>query len=1117
MRLLPCFLSAILATAILSCSDDNRNSVFVPVSTTPSGSNQNSTRFELLAPNQCGIDFKPEITDEHRYNFIADPYIYNGGGVAVLDVNNDGLQDLFFTNRLQGCRLYLNEGNLHFNDISESSGVGSFSGLKTGVVAVDVNTDGWMDLYVCRTWLSPVPERKNILLVNNRNGTFTDKAAEARLDDISASQHANFFDYDQDGDLDCYVLNHPVDFKTINNLDHQGNDARKDLPRNEFESDRLLRNDKGVFTDVTNMAGLANRAFGLSTLASDFNGDGWTDLFVGNDFVMPDFLYINNQDGTFSDQADRYFRHTSNHTMGADYADLNNDGFSDLITLDMLAEPLDRRLRLMNTMQRTRDTQMRAKGYGRQVMRNTLQINNGNNGFSEAACLTGMFATDWSWAPLVADLDNDGYKDVFISNGIQRDLNDTDFFVFTADSINRSGGISKSRFPDFNEFVKMMPSVPVSNYVFRNTGNMEFVQVSSDWGFTEKGFSNGAVYADLDNDGDLEIVTNTLQSPPHIYENKATNLNSNHWLQIKLRGTAENPMGIGAVVRVFDRNEKGESVILFAQEMTNVRGFYSSVEPIFQIGAGSRTSIEKVEVSWGKYSQTLYNVPTNQRITLNRADATPAKLPAMGIQRVFADITTESGISYTHRENDFEDFDREKLIPWRLSRRGPCLSAADINGDRLSDLFIGGAAGQAGTVFIQQPGGKFREMPQPVFEKDKACEDTGSVFFDADGDGDSDLFVASGGNEAPGSSAVYQDRLYLNDGKGLFTSAVGAIPVENNPGTCVAAADLNQDGRPELIIGGGCEPGKYPRSTYTRLLYNDGGTFRLATELIPGLAEAGLVTDIRVADINGDALPEIIVAGEWMAIRVFGQQKGAYSDMTVQYGLGNSTGLWRSVETADLDQDGDMDIMAGNIGLNTRYKASVGAPLRLFATDLDKNGSTDPIIAQADGGRYRPAAQREMLAAQVPSVRKRFPRNTPYATAAIEEIFPEEDLLGGLILQAQILASGWFENKNGIFEFHALPYPAQLAPVERMIAGQFNRDDITDLIVLGNDYGMDTETYQLDASEGYVLFGGGRGNFTTHGQIGANGEARDACLLDGKMLVVVRSGGVASVFVPGGG
>lgn len=1110
MRLLLLSLSATLTAASLSCTRDARDAVFQPASPTPALP-QNTTRFELLDPKTCGVDFLPEITDEHRYNFIADPYIYNGGGVAVLDVNNDGLQDLFFTNRLQGCRLYLNEGNLRFKDISESSGVSAFSGLKTGVTTVDVNADGRMDLYVCRTWLSPVPERKNILLVNNGNNTFTDQAAAAHLDDISASQHANFFDYDLDGDLDCYILNHSVDFKTINNLDYPGMNARNDQPRNEYESDRLMRNDKGVFTDVTRQAGLANRAFGLSTIASDFNGDGWPDLFVGNDFVMPDFLYINNRNGTFTDQADRFFRHTSNHTMGADYADLNNDGFSDLITLDMLAEPLERRLRLMNTMQRTRDAQMRAKGYGRQVMRNALQLNNSNNGFSEMACLTGMFATDWSWAPLIADLDNDGYRDVFISNGIQRDLNDTDFFVFTADSINRSGGISKSRFPDFNEFVKMMPSVPVSNYVFRNTGDMTFAQVSADWGFTGKGFSNGAVYADLDNDGDLEIVTNSLQTPPCVYENKSNTVNSNHWLQIKLRGPADNPMGIGAVVRVSDRDEAGKPVILFAQEMTNVRGFYSSVEPIFQVGAGARASVEKVEISWGKHVQTLYNVPTNQRITLSRADAVPGKIPELRVTMALADVSAESGIAFVHRASDFEDFDREKLLPWRLSRRGPCVATADLNGDQLSDVYIGGGAGQAGAVYMQQSGGRFVEMPQPAIEKDEACEDTGAVFFDADGDGDSDLYVVSGGSTVPDGAAVYQDRLYLNDGRGGFSAAAGAIPAEGHPGTCVVAADLDGDGRPELIIGGGCEPGKYPRATPVRMLHNDGGTFRLATELIPGLADAGLVTDIRVADLNGDALTEIIVAGEWMPVRVFGQQGGNYTDQTAQYGLDKSHGLWRSLEVADLDQDGDPDILAGNIGLNTRYKASAGAPLRLFASDLDKNGSTDPIIAQADGGRYRPVIQREVLASQVPSVRKRYPRNTPYAAAAIEEIFPSEDLLGGVNLQAQILASGWFENRNGVLLFHALPWPAQVAPVERMIAGQFNADGLTDLIVLGNDYGMEIETYQLDASEGYVLYGGGRGTFTDHRPIGASGDVRDACLAD-KVLVVVKSGGGVGVF-----
>ncbi|MBL7828377.1 MAG: CRTAC1 family protein, partial [Saprospiraceae bacterium] len=685
--------SLTLICLLVACNTGGDHDIFKPgneSSSTPPA----TTRFDLLTPQQTGINFVAQIKDELKYNFLADPYIYNGGGVSVIDVNNDGLQDLFFTARLQGCRLYLNKGNFKFEDISEPSGVSKFSGLKTGTVVVDINADGWQDIYVCRTWLTPVPERRNLLFINNKDNTFSEQAAAFQLDDLSASQHANFFDYDRDGDLDCYVVNHPVDFKTINNLDQGKQAGRPGMPKNEWESDRFYRNDGGKFTDLTTAAGLQNRAFGLSTLAADFNHDGWPDLFVGNDFVMPDFLYINNQNGTFTDRAAEYFKHTSNHTMGVDYADLNNDGLSDLIALDMLAEPLDRRLRLLNTMQRTRDQQMITNGYGKQVMRNVVQLNNGNLPFSEIGCLTGMYATEWSWAPLIADYDHDGNQDVFISNGIQRDLNDEDFFAYTADSINATGGVSASRFPDFSKFVDMVPSKPVHNYMFQNLGGLEFSNVSSSWGFTKEGFSNGAVYADLDNDGDLDLVTNNLQAPPSVYENKCVGTNKNNWLQIKCKGTAQNPFGIGAKIKVFDAN----NVLILAQEMTNVRGFYSSVEPIIQVGLGNQTA-SKIEIEWleGRH-QELVQQFVNQRIILDIQQASVGdRTPALPTAKKLWEATPAlEGLKFIHQENQFEDFDREKLLPYRFSRRGPCSAVGDLDQNGTEDIYFGGASGQTG-------------------------------------------------------------------------------------------------------------------------------------------------------------------------------------------------------------------------------------------------------------------------------------------------------------------------------------------------------------------------------------------------------------------------------------
>ncbi len=1137
-----------------------------------------TTKFELLPPARSGIDFIPSVQEEFRYNFIADPYIYNGGGVAVIDVNNDGLQDLFFTARLQGCRLYLNKGGLKFEDISEKSGVSKFSGLKTGVTVVDINADGWQDLYVCRTWLSPLPDRRNLLFVNTPSpdgegwgGVFSEQAGAFGLDDISASQHANFFDYDLDGDLDCYVLNHPVDFKNMNNLDYTAGPARSQAPKDAFESDRLLKNEgpvsllkgrgKGGFVDVTEKAGIRNRAFGLSTIAADFNDDGLPDLFVGNDFVMPDFLYINDGKGAFSDQADTYFRHTSNHTMGADFADLNRDGLADLVALDMLAAEGPRRQRLMSTMTLERDRQMQQRGYGRQAMRNVLQIADGKDGFSEIGNLAGMAATDWSWAPLMADFDNDGWRDLFITSGVKRDLNDLDFFLYTADSINRTGGISKGRFPNFEDYVGLMPSVPSHNYLFQNMGASQDVaqiqavphltDVSESCGLGKPGFSNGAAYADLDNDGDLDLITNNLESPPSIFENKATGFNQHHWLQIKCKGSTQNPFGIGAKVRVWAGGK-----MVFSQEMTNVRGFYSSVEAIFQIGLGEVKAVDKIELDWlEKRFQILTNVPADQRIVIKIEDAKPGHCPRKphASNLLFEEITSACGLDFNHQENLFEDFDREKLLPYRLSRTGPRISTGDLNGDGAEDVFIGGAAGQTGAVFLQNMGGMafrpsgnapftaqhrssrgvnasnpdglkavlpmphFERSPQPALESDKDCEDTASAFFDADGDGDLDLYVVSGSNEQPANSPHYQDRLYMNDGNGNFVRAAQALPTETQSGSCVAVFDFDGDGRKDLFVGGRSVPGRFPEAAESMVLKNEGGVFQNVTASVaPAFQKIGMVTDIQFGDLDGDGKPEMVVAGDWMALEAFKVESKA---VTLSHHLTNSFGWWRCLTINDLDGDGDLDIVAGNWGLNSRYHASEAAPLRLFAHDFDQNGSLDPFICTPWEGAYYPVAQRDLLASQIPSVKKKFPRHTSYSKATASEIFSAKELLGGICLETKTFETRWFENvsspsKGGDIRFiaHKLPLEAQLAPVSRILAADFTGDGKTDLLLVGNDYGADAETYRQDASNGCLLKGDGKGGFSIvpNKETGfwASEAARDMSLIrlkSGKNVLVLSN------------
>jgi enediyne biosynthesis protein E4 len=1089
--------------------------IFHPKSpTAPSG--KGSISFLQRKPAETGITFVPSITEDYRYNFSIDPYIYNGGGVAVLDVNNDGLQDLLFTARLQGCQLYLNKGGFRFEDISESAGVKKHGGLKTGVVVTDVNADGWADLYIARTWLEPVPERRNLLLINNKDNTFTEAAATYGLDDLSASQHANFFDYDRDGDLDCYVLNQPVTFKTMNNVEDLPGNARKQQPKDAFESDKLYRNDGSHFTDVTREAGLLNRAFGLSSIAADFNEDGWTDLFVGNDFVMPDFLYLNNHDGTFTDVADATFRYTTNHTMGADFADINGDGFSDLLALDMLAADWPRRQRLMSTMQLERDRRMQQSGYGRQVMRNALQVTQGSpitSGAADIGFLAGLAATDWSWSPLLADFDNDGLRDVFISSGIKRDMNDLDFFHYTADSINRTGGINPKRFANFEDFSRLMPSAPAHNCLYQNLGESRLGDVSAAAGFAQTGFSTGAAYADLDNDGDLDLITNNLESPPGIYENRSAAAN---WLQIKCHGTPQNPQGTGAKIRVF----VGEKLV-FTQEMTPVRGFYSSSEAIMQVGLGDAPQADRVEIDWmeGKH-QVLQNVAARQRLTMDIAAAAPGHCPRKTRTETPVFRAEPAGLlAFSHVENAFEDFDREKLLPYRLSRTGPCMAVADLNGDGVEDLFLGGAAGQAGQLFLSQKGAiSYAKSQQPALETDLRAEDCAAVFLDADGDGDLDLYVVSGGNEAPAGDAAYQDRLYLNDGAAHFQRAAeGVLPKETEPGSCVVTSDFNQDGSPDLLVGGGCVPGRYPEAARSLVLLNDGkGAFRAVDA--PKFTQNGLCTDLTTADLDGDGRAEVLACGDWMPVSVWAWKEGTLIDETARYGLGQSHGWWNGLLAQDLDGDGDVDIAAGNEGLNTRLSAHPDAPLRLFAADFDKNGSMDPLLCVASAGAYRPVAQRDHLAAQMPVIRRKFARNATFAEAAITDVFSEKELLASNCLFANTLANGWFENQSGRFVWHEFPLAAQAAPVSCIVARDFTGDGLTDLLLLGNDRGAEPNTYHQMSSGGTLLRGLGRGGFevqTGHG-LSLWEEVRCAALIaSGKRLVVGVNNGPCRVYTVG--
>lgn len=1068
--------------------------------------------FEKIPATASGIDFTNTIQEDFQNNILQNSYLYNGGGVAVIDYNKDDLPDLYFTSTQGACKLYKNEGNFKFTDVAAKAGVEAAKGEKTGVCVVDINADGWQDLYVCRTGMLPSDDRRNLLFINNQQGGFEEKGREYGLADGSASNHAVFFDADNDGDLDCYVLNYPVNFKTVNSArvedDGKGNLRRITTPDNPYESDKFYRNNgNNTFSDVGKQAGIYNRAFGLSVTATDVNNDGFMDIIVGNDYIEPDFVYINNpaQPGNFSDRSADFFRHSSNHTMGIDFADINNDGYNDLMALDMLAEPFDRQKQLMSTMVVDRYNTLAKYGYGYQQMRNVLQINNGRGSFSEIACVAGVFQTDWSWAPLLQDFDNDGFRDLFISNGYRRDVSNLDYLTYTYDSIQRKGGLSEKNFPSIQDYLKLIPSTPIQSYCYRNRGDLSFENVSTAWGLVELKYSNGAVYADLDKDGDQDLVVNNLESPALVYRNRAVELGkSGRWLQVKTEGAAPNTQAIGAKVLL-----KAGEKLWYGEVMPN-RGFLSSVETILQFGVGNTDKIDRLEVEFpGAQLLVLENVPTNQRISLSPKEAKPGKITLS--KPAQTPIQELAAPAFQHREDDIQDFSRERLLPWKLSTPGPALAIGDVNKDGQDDFYIGNAAGQAGALFIQR-GGNFQAASGAVWEADKAYEDADAVFLDADGDQDLDLCVSSGGNSYNPGDANYQPRLYKNDGKGNFSRDAGALPNINGSCAAVAAFDYDQDGDQDLVLGGWCVPLSYPAVPSSYILRNDQGKFTDVTDQVaPFFRKIGMVRAIALADLNGDKKPELLVSGEWMAIEVISIQNGRLERATESFGFGKSEGFWRSLTPVDLDGDGDMDLAAGNLGLNTRYRCTPDAPLRLFAKDFDNNGSMDPIMTFSENGQDMPFVYRDVLLKQLPGLKKKYVRYGRYGKASVRDMFSEKELDGALVFEARYLGSAVWINEGGKFNMQALPNEAQVSPINGIVATNSGSDGPPDLLVAGNDYGQQVETGRIDAGNGLLLKNNGKGLFSSmHGlQSGfwATREVRALGLLRGgaRQYVVVAN------------
>jgi enediyne biosynthesis protein E4 len=1026
--------------------------------------------FEPVNASRSGVSFKNTIVENATQNALTYENLFNGGGIAVGDINNDGLEDIYFISNMQLNKLYLNQGNFQFKDITQSAGVAGRVGWKSGASMVDINGDGLLDIYVCYSGKADAEKRRNQFFINQGNLTFIDKAQEMGLDDPSYTTQVAFFDYDRDGDLDAFLI--ATNVNVIRDLEYS--EARKS--KHPYAGDKLFRNDNGRFTEVTEQAGMLSNAlgFGLGVAVSDVNKDGWLDIYVSNDYAEPDYLYINNQDGTFTNKLDVSLQHISQFSMGSDIADVNNDLLPDIFTADMLPEDNKRQKLLYGPDNYEQFALMVSEGYHYQFMRNMLHLNNGNGTFSEVGQLAGVSNTDWSWAPLFADYDNDGWKDLFVTNGYFRDYTNRDFLKYKGDYYFQK--VVAHEKADTLELAKSMPSTPVHNYMFKNMGNARFEDQSRAWGFSMPTFSNGAAYADIDNDGDLDLVVNNQNAEASLYRNLARQQNtSRHYIALQLKGAGGNTQAIGSAVTIY--TAQGRQFF----EMMPVRGYQSSVSGRIHVGLDGLTRIDSIVVVWptGKKSKVV-NIMADQLLVLEEVNATSTDQYTT-LQTTALFKSEKSPLIYRHTEYGANDFKRQPLLNTMLSPCGPVMASADVNSDGRLDIFVGGAKENPGRLFVQLSNGIFRMMGNFDFKEDADCTDADARFFDADGDGDQDLYVVSGGyHEYQPDEEVLQDRLYINDGKGNFSKARDAIPHMSPAKSCVRPMDVDRDGDLDLFVGGRVMPGAYPQTPSSYLLFNDGsGRFTDTTEnLLPLLKNAGMVTDAAWMDVNQDTFADLIVMGEFMPIRVFINKQGKiFEEATNQYFKNLESGWWSKLAVADFDHDGDDDLIAGNFGLNAQFKASESEPISLVYNDFDGNGSIDPILVSYVQHKPYPFAGRDELLDQLFPLRKKFTTYAPYAEATLTDLFTATELSQAKKLTATELRTVYFENQGTQFIKHILPIEAQYAPVYGIEILDYNRDGHLDFILAGNQSAIRIRLGSIDANFGQLYEGDGKGHF----------------------------------------